>query len=147
MTRRRAPEPLTLKNASGNGVPATADLVTVQGFLNASVAAMGDVLGGRIERLEERLRDEIRRGQEAHDEQHRQLLGNLEAWKQAQEERAKQQEDNCAERMAPFENVDRVLAVLSWIANHRKAAAGAITFSLGVLVSVAVLIGGYYRAP
>jgi hypothetical protein len=138
MTRR--PAPLTVQNAAGNGVPATADLVTVQGFLNQAIAALGTDMGGRVERMEERLRKELTDGRVAHQIEHRELLDSLDAWKSAQEQ-------NCTDRMAPYENVDRVLRVLNWIGCHRKQAAAAFTFALTTIVAVAALAGGFFEAP
>ena len=141
MTARRRPvKPLTLTNAKGNGVPATADLVTVQGFLNAAVAALGTDMGGRIERLEVRLREELASGRTAHQVEHRELLDSLDAWKHAQEA-------SCTERMRPFEQVDRVFRALAWIGCHRHQATAMAGTILAAIVTAAVAAGGYFHAP
>jgi hypothetical protein len=139
MTARK-PLPLTVQNGEGGSAPRKDELVMVQGFLNAAIAAVGVDMGGRLERLESRLRDELKDGRDAHQIEHRELLDSLDAWKQAQEK-------NCIDQMAPYKNVDTLADALNWIACHRKGAAASFGFALSTIVGIAALLGGYFRAP
>jgi hypothetical protein len=136
----RTSRPLTVQNGEGGNAPRKDELVMVQGFLNAAVSNLGAEVRGQIERLEDRIREDLREGRADHKVEHGELRADIIDW------RAKH-EAACLERMAPYANVDKVFAVLTWIGCHRKQAAGAISFCLATLVAIAALAGGYFKAP
>ena len=125
----RRHQPLTPDNAQGNGTPAIPDLVAVQGFLY-----------GALNDFRAEVRQMLRDGREDHRREHEELRDDIAGWRSEEVAR-------CADRMAPYENVDKVFKILNWIGCHRKQAAAALTFVLTTIVAIAALAGGYFEAP
>lgn len=127
----RRSSPLTLANAKGNGVPATDDLVTVQGFLNQAVAALGVALNTRIDNLDRDIERRFERMEDTRKTETEALAARVLDTTRLQSER-------CVALMAPYQSLGPAFTLAGMIGRHPKIA----SFVASLVFALAVAIGG-----
>jgi hypothetical protein len=128
-------KPLTTANAVGNGVPATADLVTVQNGLFNAVAALGAELRADLDRLEDNMNATLKDGRDVHHAEHAELQTQIKDWQKAQAQ-------SCALLMQPYAPMGYFFRFIELIARHKKTSimiGGAILTAFFV---AAAFVGG-----